>query len=238
MPATATLTADLSLAQAQHMLRPSEYTAALIQALLVMPSGVAGGDVLEMGFGSGVVLAALARMGAASLSGIDCEAEAILAAGSMMQQIGWEADLRLGTLWEPVRGRRFSLIVANLPHFPTDAHQIPDRLPSWSCGGHDGRRLLNPFLAGLADHIAPGGHAVITHNACVDLEETQESLAANGLRAAILSTVMLPLPREKLAILSPDILAREDGRTIHRFGIYSFVQVHMLDISAAAPGAE
>ncbi|MCB8882117.1 methyltransferase domain-containing protein [Acidisoma cellulosilytica] len=229
---------DLPLTKAQHMLRPSEYTAALIQTVLGMGAFVENARVLEIGFGSGVVLAALARMGARALYGVDCEAEAIRTGHRMMKDIGAEAELFLGELWTPVEGRRFDLIIANLPHFPTDALQFSDRLPSWSCGGHDGRLLLDPFLDGLAAHLAPGGRAVITHNAFVDLAETRRRLTAFGLSATILTSVLIPLPREKLAIMSPDILAREDGQTIYRLGVYSFVRVHMLSIGAADSGIE
>ena len=54
-------------------LRPSEYTAALIQALQARRATVSGARALEIGSGSGVVLAALAELGAASLCGVDIE---------------------------------------------------------------------------------------------------------------------------------------------------------------------
>ena len=54
---------------------------------------------------------------------------------------------------------------------------IPGRLPTWSAGGADGRALLDPFLEGLAAHLAPGGRAVITHNAFVGLERSREIVA-------------------------------------------------------------
>jgi methylase of polypeptide subunit release factors len=224
------------IAAAWYVLRPSEYTATLIQALLGMPRVVEGARALEIGFGSGVVLAALARLGAAGLCGVDCEDEAILAGAAMMRQVGAMAELHCGELWAPVAGRRFDLIVANLPHFPTDALQFSGRLPSWSHGGHDGRQLLNPFLEGLADHLARGGRAVITHNAFVDLSETRRRLAEHGLSAGILSSVLLALPQDKLAVMSPDIRAREEGHTIHTLGVYSFARMDILDISAAQAG--
>ena len=58
-------------------LRPSEYTAALIQVLQANAGRVRGATVLEIGSGSGVVLAALGGLGAASLCGIDIEEDAV-----------------------------------------------------------------------------------------------------------------------------------------------------------------
>ena len=59
-------------------------------------------------------------------------------------------------MWLPVAGRRFDLIVANLPHFPMERSDVPGRLPTWSAGGTDGRALLDPFLEGLAGASGAG----------------------------------------------------------------------------------
>ena len=167
-------------------LRPSEYTAALIQALRADPDRVRGADVLEIGSGSGVVLAALGALGAASLCGVDIEHDAVeagpSAAGRTRPRRG--VELHRGDMWLPVAGRRFDLIVANLPHFPMEPVEVAGRLPTWSSGGADGRWLLDPFLEGLPVHLAPGGRAVITHNAFVDLERSRAIAEQHGLRSA------------------------------------------------------
>src|SRR5436189_6339893 len=59
---------------------------------------------------------------------------------------------------------------SDLPQFPTMCGGFADRLPSWSSGGPDGRSLLDSLLKGLTAHLAPGGRAIITHNAFVDLD--------------------------------------------------------------------
>jgi methylase of polypeptide subunit release factors len=233
MPSETDLLDDFDLSAALHMLRPSEYTAALIQTLLGLPRLVRGANVLEIGSGSGVVLAALASLGAASICGIDSEAQAILAGEAMLEAVGAPAEFHRGDLWQPVSGRRFSLVVSNLPQFPTDSHHFPGRLPSWSHGGHDGRRLLNPFLDALPEHLTPAGRAIITHNAFISLAETRRRLAESGLSATILRTVMVTLPNEKLKVMSPEIRAREEGRTIHTLGAYTFARLYILDIGAS-----
>src|SRR3982750_1425347 len=91
-------------------LRPSEYTSALIQALRSEPERVRGRNVLEIGSGSGVVLAALSSAGGA--------------ASRLLAGLGHgNAEFHLGDMWRPVAGRRFDLIVANLPNSPHP--QIP-----------------------------------------------------------------------------------------------------------------
>jgi release factor glutamine methyltransferase len=232
VPQNLDLIESFDLAAALHVLRPSEYTAALIQTLAGMGRFVRGAAVLEIGSGSGVVLAALAGLGAKSLCGIDSEPQAIRTGEILLASVGAAGEFHHGDLWQPVAGRRFDLVISNLPHFPTDCREFPSRLPSWSHGGRDGRRLLDPFLDDLADHLTPSGRAVITHNAFVGLAETRRRLAQRGLQAEIRRTVMLALPNEKLKVLTPEIREREEGRTIHGIGAYSFARMYVLSICA------
>jgi release factor glutamine methyltransferase len=152
---------------------------------------VRGADALEIGSGSGVVLAALGALGAASLFGIDMENEAVAAGTRLLRELGYgNAQFHQGDMWQPVAGRRFNVIAANLPQFPRMCGGFPDRLPSWSSGGPDGRSLLDPFLKGLTEHLAPGG-AHITHNAFVDLELSRSIIEACGLSLRIAGAIVV-----------------------------------------------
>jgi release factor glutamine methyltransferase len=227
------------LAPAAHAaLRPSEYTAALIQVLRVHADRIRGARVLEIGSGSGVVLAALGALGAASLCGVDIEDEAIASSSLLLGDLGHAgiAELYCGDMWQPVAGRRFDIIGANLPHFPMDPAEVAGRLPTWSSGGADGRLLLDTFLAGLAEHLAPGGRAVITHNAFVDLERSRDLLARNGLSLRVALTTLVNIAPEKLERMTADVLRAEDGRTIHRYGPYTFGDVHIVEIGFTEDG--
>lgn len=216
-------------------LRPSEYTAALIQALRLQAGRVRDADALEIGSGSGVVLAALGAMGAASLCGVDIEADAVASGELLLRDLGHgdKAQLHRGDMWRPVAGRRFDLIAANLPHFPMEPVEVAGRRPTWSAGGADGRRLLDPFLTGLTEHLATGGRAVLTHNGFVDMERSRALVAGAGLALAVVLTTLVHIPEEKLGRMTPAILAAEDGRTIHRYGPYAFADMHIVEIAAA-----
>lgn len=214
-------------------LRPSEYTAALIHALQMAPERVSGADVLEIGSGSGVVLAALAELGARSLCGIDVEDDAVLAGSLLLRDLGYEERslFQQGDMWLPVESRRFDLIAANLPHFAMEDHEVPGRHMSWSAGGPTGRRLLDPFLRGLRDHLVKGGRAVVTHNAFVGLELTAAILAESGLSLNILTSVLVALGPEKLSLMAPEVLLREQGKTIYCYGPYAFADMHVIEIT-------
>jgi methylase of polypeptide subunit release factors len=213
-------------------LRPSEYTAALIQVLQRHADRVHGASVLEIGSGSGVVLAALGALGAESVCGVDIEQDAVDAGSLLLRRMGHgNAEFHCGDMWLPVAARRFDLIVANLPHFPMDPVPIAGRLPTWSAGGSDGRWLLDGFIKGLPVHLSAGGRAMITHNAFVGLERSRELALAHGLSLEVCLTVLVYIPEEKLARMTPSILRVEDGRTIHRYGPYSFGEMHIVEIA-------
>ena len=216
-------------------LRPSEYTSALIQVLRGKAAQLRGASVLEIGSGSGVVLAALGALGAASLYGVDIEDDAIDEGLTLLCELGYAEITRIerGDMWQPVGGRRFDLIVANLPHFPMPPNEVKARLSTWSCGGADGRQLLNPFLEGLAQHLAPGGRAVITHNAFVSVQQSRSLLRRHGLALRIAQTFLVNIPDLKLELLTPGILTSEEGRTIFRYGPHAFADMHIVEIGMA-----
>ena len=213
--------------------RPSEYTAALIQALQARASHVRGAAALEIGSGSGVVLATLGNLGAASLCGIDIEEDAVSSGMLLLAELGHGGvtELYLGDMWSPVAGRRFDLIVANLPHFPMPHSEVPGRRPTWSGGGADGRALLDPFLEGLTGHLAADGRALITHNAFIGLDHTRDVLRRHGLEQRIVITTLVYIDEEKLRRMTPAVLEAEDGRTLHCYGPYAFGEMHVIEIA-------
>lgn len=213
-------------------LRPTEYTAALLRQLRLHSDIVAGARVLEMGCGSGVVLAALSGFGAQSVCGVDIEEESVLWASSLLRDIGCDdAAVYRGDMWEPVAGKKFDLIAANLPHFPMQPARFGSRMPSWGSGGLDGRRFLDRFLQGLPKHLERGGRAVITHNAFVDLDRSREMIEANGFVLEVLDTLSVYIPQEKLELISPVVLMRERDRTLWKFGPYAFGDMHIVQIT-------
>jgi release factor glutamine methyltransferase len=211
---------------------PSQYTAALLHVLRLHAEWVRGARVLEIGCGSGVLLAAAGTLGAAALCGVDVEPAAVAATRRLLQGLDPDAEVEVhqGDLFAPVDGRRFDLIVANLPHFPMETAALGDRLPSWSSGGADGRSLLDPFVAGLGGHLTPSGRAVIAHNAFVDLDATKTAASRQGLRVGVAATVLVDLPPPKLARMTPGVLRREAGRSIHLYGGLAFGEILVLTI--------
>lgn len=217
----------------EDLFRPSEYTAALLRQLrLGMPCR---GRVLEMGTGSGVVLAALAAAGAREVVGVDVEPDAVRLTQAMLRAQGaTQVSVRCGDLWQPLADERFDLVVFNPPQMPLpDDAQLDHRLHSWSHGGHDGREVLDRFLGELHAHLSPGARALITHSNFLELAHTQRLLSARALRAEVMQTVCVRVPDYKLQAMPASWLESRLGRSLHRVGPYVFTDFHVVEIRQA-----
>lgn len=212
--------------------RPSDYTGLLLHALKSRAQHFGRGAGLDMGTGSGVLLATLGLLGVESIYGVDIDPNAIAAATRLVQELGLfeRTQLLQGSLWEPLGDEQFDVVVANLPNFAACRPSDPEHSRFWSVGGPDGRKLIDPFLAGLRRHLRDTGVAFMTHNVFAGLEETDDILRRHGFSArAILATVTLLHP-VKSDLLNPDVRTRYTGTAINRLGPYEFADVQVLEI--------
>lgn len=212
--------------------RPSEYTGFLLHALQGAVAGRRLGSVVEIGVGSGVVLASLAQLGATVLAGTDVDAGALKETRRLLDHMGHAAELLQGDLWAPLAGRRFDLIVANPPHFPMLAPGYAGRPPDWSFGGPDGRRVMDPLLRGLRRHLGEGGRAIVVHSAFLGRDTTARALAAQGMRARCLASSLMPLAAEKQPVMTPAVLHGAEDGAIQRIGPHVFLLTEVLEIGA------
>src|SRR5712691_3522578 len=219
-------------AAATDAFRPSEYTGLLLQALKSGARHFDRGMGLDMGTGSGVLLATLGLLGVERLYGIDIDPEAIAATERLIRELGLLERTRLlqGSLWEPLGDEQFDVVVANLPNFAACQPSDPDRSRFWSMGGPDGRKLIDPFLAGLRAHLRDSGIAFMTHNVFAGLAETNDILGRHGLSARVVLATVTVLHPVKSALLDPDVRARYAGNAINRLGPYEFADVQVLEI--------
>lgn len=218
------------------LFRPSEYTAALLRQLWTRPPCT--GRVLELGTGSGVVLAALAQAGAHEVVGVDIECDAVARTRALLTSAGVPAaSVLCGDLWEPVGAQVFDLVVFNPPQLPVldDVPQLL-RLRSWSNGGPDGRGVLDRFLEGLPPRLAPQGQALITHSRFLDAERTRQQLARFGLTAQVCQTVTVLMPPSKLQALPTGWAEQREGQGLRRLGPYVFSDFDVLEIRHARAG--
>lgn len=219
---------------AADLFAPTAYTAALLQQVHRHRARLAGARVLELGTGSGVLLAAMLQAGASHGVGIDREPAAVAATQALLAGAGLaaRAEVLLGDLWQPCAGRLFDVVVANLPQYPLCGPLAEPRLPSWSDGGRDGRALVDRFLLGLPLYLAAGGCAFMTHNRFIGTERTQALLAQAGLRAVVASTVCLPLSAPRVEALPEALDAGTPRPGLLRLGGHVFAEFDVLEICA------
>jgi release factor glutamine methyltransferase len=212
--------------------RPSEYTGLLLQAVQDLLAVRCAGSVLEMGVGSGVVLAAMGKLGARRLRGVDIDPDAVAATNRLLRGLSLADRARIsrGYLWDAVGRERFEIIAANLPQFPTTAVSDPDRGRFWGAGGADGRAVMDPFLEGLAAHMESTGVALITHSTIVDVAATSAVLARHGLVAERKLAAQVRLAPDKAALLDPALWERFAGRGLLLLGACAFIEAQVLEI--------
>lgn len=113
---------------------------------------------LDLGCGAGPVGLVLARV-ARRVVATDVNARALAFARVNAALNGvTNLEVRLGDLYEPVRGERFDRIAA---HPPFVARPAGARASTFVHGGARGDELPLRVLAGAADHLSPGGRAVV-----------------------------------------------------------------------------
>ena len=168
-----------------------EYVELLATAPL--PAAAASQGAFDIGTGSGVLAALLARRGL-NVQATDLSSAALACAADNLQRLGLAGQVTLlrADLFPPGRA---GLVVCNPPWVPAPAHASLD-----AAVYDPDSRMLRGWLAGLAAHLVPGGEGWLI------LSDLAEHL---GLR-----------PRDQLlgwiAAAGLRVLGRSDTRPQHR----------------------
>ncbi|GAA4844334.1 HemK2/MTQ2 family protein methyltransferase [Pseudonocardia benzenivorans] len=152
-----------------------------------------GRHVLDLGTGTGALALTGARAGAQSVTAVDLSRRCV--ATTRLNFLLHRRPVRVhrGDLYEPVRGRRFGLIVANPPYVPSETSVLPrhTRGRSWDAGP-TGRAILDRICDGAPEHLEDDGTLLLVHSAVCGPERTLERLAAAGLSAEVVDRARIP----------------------------------------------
>jgi release factor glutamine methyltransferase len=131
--------------------RTGEFLASQIESRLVDSDA----EVLDMGTGSGVCAIIAARY-ARRVVAVDINAEAVRCANlnALLNHLEHKIVVRHGDLFAPVPAERFDLILFNPPFLVGTPRDDRDR--AWRSND-----VAERFAAGLADHLKPGGAALV-----------------------------------------------------------------------------
>ena len=166
------------------VLRPPS-DAALLGGVMARHAGaLAGRSVLDLCSGTGILGLTAARLGAQATA-VDLSRRAVLNARLNARLNRLALEVLRGDLFEPVRGRRFDLIVSNPPYIPAPPGGVPrGQARAWDAGP-DGREFLDRICDQAAEHLDPGGRVLLVHSTLARPEATEERLAAQGLEPAV-----------------------------------------------------
>ena len=117
---------------------------------------------LDLGTGCGVQTLHLARH-AGTITATDVNARALQLAALTLHLNGVEAELLDGSLYEPVRDRRFDLITTNPPYVMSPPRTGEARL-AYRETGYVGDELMEHLVGHAVDHLNPGGTCQILGN--------------------------------------------------------------------------
>jgi release factor glutamine methyltransferase len=167
-----------------------------------------GAHVLDVCTGSGVLAIAAGQLGARSVTAVDVSRRAVLAARINAWLNGVSLKAVNGSLFSPVQGRRFDLILSNPPYLPSASNETPRRGASraWE-GGAGGRLLIDRICAEAAHHLTPGGVLLLVHSSFCSEHATIEALVEQGFIAQVVFRnrgPLGPLARARAELLPTD----------------------------------
>ncbi|WP_297828020.1 HemK2/MTQ2 family protein methyltransferase [uncultured Methanobrevibacter sp.] len=145
-----------------------------------------GQSVLEIGTGSGIVAMYASRL-TDSVTVTDINFDACRLAEENFRANGIEGiEILFGNLFEPVKNRKFDVILFNTPYLPTEEDEVLDNTINYAFdGGLNGRKVIDLFLNEVGNHLNDGGIVQLIQSSLSGNEETLEKLDSLGFIAEI-----------------------------------------------------
>lgn len=195
--------------------------------LLARHMGVRPTDVvLDLGTGAGF-LAILAARTARQVVATDVLPACVESAraNAILNGIVEKLDFRAGSLFVPVQGLTFDLILANLSQMPAPPGReaLKDPRALADDGGPDGWSLLDAVIREASTYLRPRGRLLFTCFAFLGIRRALAKVKAAGLEGRIVGRELHPFPRIGLERLDY-IRSLDDERTICEEGGRLFIE--------------
>ena len=157
---------ELELAVDPRVLIPRPETEVLVQMVLDRVEGREDPTALDLGTGSGAIALSLAKEGPfVRLVATDDSADALEVARSNAEaaELAGRVDFRRGSLFEPVAGETFDVVVSNPPYVArTEEDALEPEVAAWEpadalFAGPDGLEVLRRIAGDAPTFVKPGG---------------------------------------------------------------------------------
>ena len=161
---------------------PAEDSYLLADNLLIKE----GQSVLEIGTGSGIVAMYASKL-TDEITVTDINFDACRLAEKNFRENGIEnIEILFGNMFEPVKNRKFDVILFNTPYLPTeDGEVLEDTINYAFDGGLNGRKVIDVFLNEVGNHLNEGGIVQLIQSSLSGNEETLDMLDKSGFIAEI-----------------------------------------------------
>ena len=145
-----------------------------------------GQSVLEIGTGSGIVAMYASRL-TDRITVTDINFDACLLAEKNFNDNNIEnIEILFGNLFEPVKNRKFDVILFNTPYLPTEEDDVIDDTINYAFdGGLNGRKVIDLFLDEVKNHLNDGGIVQMIQSSLSGNQETLDRLDEMGFIAEI-----------------------------------------------------
>jgi len=124
--------------------------------------------ILDIGLGSGCIAVALAaRLPGSEVCGVDNSPEALAVARDNAERNNVRLTIMAGSLFAPVAGERFDIIVSNPPYIPSGdlaglEPEVREHEPRAALdGGADGLDFYRRIIPQAVGHLQPGGWLLV-----------------------------------------------------------------------------
>ena len=145
-----------------------------------------GQSVLEIGTGSGIVAMYASKL-TDKITVTDINFDACELARRNFEENNIEnIEILFGNLFEPVKNRKFDVILFNTPYLPTEDDEVIDDTINYAFdGGLNGRKVIDLFLNEVKNHLNDGGIVQLIQSSLSGNEETLNRLDELGFIAEI-----------------------------------------------------
>lgn len=165
-----------------QVMNPVLFMTGKFLASVLSPQWVASdAAVLDMGTGSGIG-AVFAGRWARRVVAVDLNPAAVRCAriNVLLHRLEERVEVRAGDLFAPVQGERFDLVLFNPPYLPGQPRTDFERA-LWSTD------VIERFAAGLSDHLAENGVALVLLSSIADQAEQLEHFRTHGFTIDIVA---------------------------------------------------